>query len=54
MPAVVDAVRKTRSGFPIQFSTPNGWAVKLSAVGAVIVAALLAMWWAMKYAMKGN
>ena len=50
MPAVVDAVRKSRSNFPIQFSTPGGWAVKLSAVGAVIVALVFVGWWLLKHA----
>lgn len=49
MPAVVDAVRKSRSSFPIQFSTPGGWAVKLSAVGAIIIAVLAIGWWMLKH-----
>jgi hypothetical protein len=49
MPTIVETVRKTRSNFPIQFSTPQGWAVKLSAVGAVIVALVLLGWWILKH-----
>lgn len=49
MPAVVEAVRKNRSGFPIQFSTPGGWAVKLSAVGALIVGFAVVGWWLVKH-----
>jgi hypothetical protein len=42
--AAVKEARRQKSGFPIQLSTPGGWAVKLSAVGAGLVGLAFGLW----------
>ena len=49
--AAIDTVKRSRSGFPIQFSSPNGWAVKLSAVGAGLIALAFVGWELFKIAL---
>jgi hypothetical protein len=47
--AAIDAVKKSRSNFPIQFSTPGGWAIKLSLVGAGLIGFAFAGWEMIKH-----
>ena len=44
MTAVVRELKKQRSSAPISLTTPGGWAVKLSAVGAGLVGLAFALW----------
>jgi hypothetical protein len=47
--AAVKEARRQKSNFPIQFSTPGGWALKLTAVGAGLIGFGFAGWELLKH-----